>query len=679
MAKIDYAKKYLGDDPEDEAASVPVQVDYATKYLGPDLGDEEHALGISDTAPVDKKPYSFSEHIRAGEERGLQDVRDSLIKGGVWAANKLGATNNGALPLVMNKLDQNKQAYEQQYGNDAWADAGQFMGQTAAALPAMAMGEGAVAATGIPAATDALLGGSALYRGGVFLGGNAARGAAGNALVGANPIEGAEYGAGLAPVQKLITKGGQKLVSKAADLLSSDEDVAGRKVMSALRDDGIDIETARNKLAEMGPHATIADIGGANVKSLADAAANRPGPASENIAKFLNERHSGQSDRILDATTSGLKIGPNVNYNGAIDDLITNRKTAAAPLYDKAFSAGPIYNDRVSEFLKEPIIQQGLNKGLKIQRLESLADGKPFNPSDYAITDFNEAGDPILGKVPNMRLLDAGKRGLDAIIQENTNQFGKVNELGRAVTKLKNAYLKELDGINPDYKSARAAYSEPSQSLDAIESGKNFIKNGDYGNAKELAAMSPDDKNFFRIGVGKAISDMLDNTPENADAAKRLISKPKFQKALRSVFPSNEAYEKFENTIRNEVKFYETKQHIMGNSATARRLAGARDAAEPIVDVHDLMSVAKQNYGHAAMRVGGKLQNRLSMMTPERAEAVGNLTVTRNPERALTELPLPRNPSPLRDFLGSALQKYSIPAETIGINMLQQNNPQQSQ
>lgn len=140
---------------------------------------------------------------------------------------------------------------------------------------------------------------------------------------------------------------------------------------------------------------------------------------------------------------------------------------------DKTGNApGAVWSPRIQQFLEDPDLKPGIARGLQIQRLEALARGKPWNPSEYAIVGTAEDGSPKVGAVPNMRLLDALKKGADAIIADNTDPTtGKVNELGRAMTLVKKAYLKEVDAINPEYGVARAQFGTDTDALNAIKDG----------------------------------------------------------------------------------------------------------------------------------------------------------------------------------------------------------------
>ena len=225
------------------------------------------------------------------------------------------------------------------------------------------------------------------------------------------------------------------------------------------------------------------------------------------------------------------------------------QREVASPLFKEAFSVGPVHSDRLAQFTKDPDVQRGIRNGVRTEQLEALAEGRPFNPAEYGIVGFNDAGEPILGAVPTMRQLAAGKRGLDDILEGYRDKVtGKLvlDERGRAIDAVRRAYLKELRTLNPKYGEALDAWSGPAQSKDALYAGRNVFRPDAEITAKRIAEMSDGDKQFFREGATRAVQDLIDGTPDGADALARLLGKPAMREKLQAAFPSPEAYQAWE-------------------------------------------------------------------------------------------------------------------------------------
>lgn len=433
--------------------------------------------------------------------------------------------------------------------------------------------------------------------------------------------------------------------------------IADNMLTKAIGRDSASPDDVSNKLTSMGPDAMLADAAGENTRSLARAIGNMPGPARDIATESLEERQAGQSDRLTQAATQGLGVDPNATAKTTVDKLISDREVAAAPAYNEAFNAKNVYNDRIGQFLDDPDVKSGIGRGLRIQRLESLANGEKFDPNDYGVTGFNEAGDPIISGTPNMRLLDAAKKGLDAQISDNTDPVtGKVNELGMALTKTKNSYVSELDKSNPAYKDARQSYAGPSQSIDAINSGKDFIKNGGEVNADVIKNLSEQDKPFFRIGVAQKISDVLQNTPDGADAVKRIFGTKAKRVSLKSIFPDEESFNKFEKTVNDEKEYTKTYQAVTKGSRTAplaEDIADTRTGFNKTVETganiagHGLNLLQRNILGNTYY--GGKLLLNKAIegkpLSDEQSVMLANKLFTPNSQRAGNPIPQiqPRN------------------------------------
>lgn len=237
---------------------------------------------------------------------------------------------------------------------------------------------------------------------------------------------------------------------------------------------------------------------------------------------------------------------------------------------------GGVWSPRIQQFLEDPIIKQGIRKGLEVQRLESLAEGKSFNASDYAIQGVDQEGEPIIAKVPNMRLLDASKRGLDEILEgyrDKTSGRLVLDQKGRAIDAVRRSLVGELDRLNPAYQAARASWSGPSQSIDALKMGADTFNRSPEQVAENFGRLSPNDKEFYRLGVADKLREKIAKTGVGGDEAKAIIKNEWTKSQLRPIFDSQEKFDKFIDAAMMEGKMFDTAFRLKGGSHTAERLS----------------------------------------------------------------------------------------------------------
>lgn len=322
---------------------------------------------------------------------------------------------------------------------------------------------------------------------------------------------------------------------------------------------------------------------------------------------------------------------------------------------DGAMNApGAVWNPRIQQFLDDPVFRGGLKKGMEIQRLEALAAGKPFNPSEYAITGIDQAGNPVVGNVPNMRLLDAGKKGLDAIIQGERNSVtGKLSEYGRAVDQVRRSYLGQLDQINPDYAAARAAWSGPSSSMDAVQQGQTMFGRSPSEISHEFSRLSPNDQEFYRLGAADSLKRSIAKTGMGGDEAKRIIGNQDTQDQLRAIFPTQDGYNKFIQTATNENRIFNTKYKAIGGSETGARVA--QDAAPPSPALGHAVQTA-MSAGEGAL--GSAAFSAMRMLGALMSHGVEHPEVN----AAATRLMLNTDPAAQKALLAKILASQSAPA-----------------
>lgn len=365
---------------------------------------------------------------------------------------------------------------------------------------------------------------------------------------GTGALTGGAFGAAFGAGVPALLSGAQTLARTAVDRFSAPATQFGRRLMTALERDGISIDDAINHLRGLGDDAAIADLGG-NVRGLAEATAQMPG-RSMHAAEQLRQRAFGQGERIINGALRVLGVN-------SLDDLIAQRSQAARPLYERALgSRVPVTSARIERLVQNPEVQRGIRQGLTVIRNEADALGVPMRFEDYAITGFNDAGDPVISGVPTLRLLDAAKRGLDDILQSGGDRVrdqatNRLTQYGRSIEQLRSTLVRELDGLTDGtYRAAREAWSGPSDVINALS----------------------------------LITRTVERSRDGADVTGRLFGSPDARNTLRRLFPSDEAFEQFGRIMGNERVFAETNRAIAGNSRTAFRQAAQNDMAGNAVD-----------------------------------------------------------------------------------------------
>jgi hypothetical protein len=264
-----------------------------------------------------------------------------------------------------------------------------------------------------------------------------------------------------------------------------------------------------------------------------------------------------------------------------------------------ANAKGAVWNPRINQFLKDPIAKGGIARGLEIQRLEALAENRPFNPTEYAIVGTDAEGNSIVGKVPNMRLLNAMKKGLDAIILDNQDAMtGRLNEKGRAVNMVRKAFLNEVDAINPEYKTARDFWSGKSKSMESVTWGRTMFSRPPEEISEDLAAMTPGDREFAKLGAADIIRERILKTGFHGDEAKSILKNDWAKRQIRPLFNSEKEFDEFVASVTDERRMKESKTGLVGNSATGERLAEDRQGGDLLNNLSGLHGVAQMAAGN---------------------------------------------------------------------------------
>lgn len=457
-----------------------------------------------------------------------------------------------------------------------------------------------------------------------------------------NAAMGGALGAGLGAGVPVAMAGARTLASPITSNISArinPERFAQSHVARAISESGLtpqQIEQSVTDAAAAGQGVfTVADAMGNAGQRLISTAARGPGAGRTEVVNFLDARQAGQGNRLSQIVDEGLGAGATARQTS--ENLISSARQASEPFYQAALSRKPVWNERIQQFFDDPVTKKGLREGVAVQRLEALAEGKKFDPNDYAITGFNEAGDPILSGVPNMRTINLIKKGWDNILEGYrdpvTNKL-HLDEYGRALDNVRRSFLNEIDAVNPDYAKARELYAGPAQVRDAVNTGARSVGRGRAAdNLRMFEAMGDASQQGYRTGYADKLSEGFERSAEGVNKARGLTSDKRRAELLAlslhqgPVRPGE--LDPLQQRIARENTMFQTRNAATGNSKTAENLAD--DAA---LGVSPSLSIAGNlltgNWRSAARDALSAGQNALSGNTPEVRAALAKILLSRD-------------------------------------------------
>lgn len=381
---------------------------------------------------------------------------------------------------------------------------------------------------------------------------------------------------------------------------------------------------------------TAADaMGNAGQRMLATTA-RAPGQARTDVVNFLNNRQAGQAERVAQITDEALGASGTARQTNA--QLTKAAQAESAPFYEAALARKPVWNERLQQFFDDPVTKGGLREGVAVQRLESLASGKKFDPKDYAITGFNEAGDPIMSGVPNMRTVNLIKKGWDKQLEgyrDSTTGKLMLDEYGRALDNVRRTFLKEVDVVNPDYAKARSLYAGPAQIRDAVNMGAKAPTRGrSADNIDQFNRMSDPTQQGFRKGYADTLAARAEKGAMGENKVRPLTSDKSIAELDRlslhqgPVAPGQ--ISPLQQRLGREDTMFQTRNAAMGNSKTVENAAD--DAAmgmDPTVVASLVTQIGTGNFTGALRTMLGAGQNMMTGNTPAVRQAVADILLTR--------------------------------------------------
>ena len=347
----------------------------------------------------------------------------------------------------------------------------------------------------------------------------------------------------------------------------------------------------------------LADLGGNNLKQLARTAISVPGEPADKAATLLYERNAGAGDRVvLDLAKSGM---PNEGYYNSLDDLIKTRSENAGPLYDEAYrAAGETWSPELARLEKRPSMAAAWN------RAKMLAAEQGRMLPDVFQENAMQGLDNVPGKMPTLEAWDYMKQGLDDMLEkyrDPTTGVLHLDKYGRALNETRKQLLRSLDAAvtqkvgSPVYATARNQWAGPSEAMDALQAGRDVFKSDMEPTAKMIAGMTDTEKQFYRIGVVRAIKDRVDRTKDAGSVLKQFWNSPGWRDKLSATFPDAQSFEQFRTLMDREGNLFRTYSVGTQGSRTASVEAGQKEL-EQLSFLGDIFSGNFRSAAGKAMR-----------------------------------------------------------------------------
>lgn len=434
-------------------------------------------------------------------------------------------------------------------------------------------------------------------------------------------LTGAAIG-GAIPVVAAGVKAATKPVTDAIKGYWRPEAFANQKIAERLAND---LKTPTQAADEMArnPGMNLADVSGDSTKNLLKTAANVPGSAQSKIKARLNIRQMQQGDRILSQVRKTL-ADPD-GFLSAQDDIATEAKTLAAPLFKEAEKTAIPFTKTLEDALDTPAGRRALAKAEQLAANEQ----KPFQ---QMFANIRDDGTKEIRRVPDVRGWEYIRQALDDMIEAQKDPIKKTmtNE-GRILVGLQDRIFKEVRTANSAYDDGLKIWSGAHKLENALDAGRDALKKSPEANRRVLAGMSEAEKQTFRIGIADDIRNRVGDGNFTHNALLKFFSSKDKVENLKASFATDEQFKAFRKAMFAEAQKRNTYNVVTGNSSTAKQLADMADAGGLKDGVDFVQNSATGGVVSATMRWVGSRLKMLGGFTPEVADQVQRKLLTADP------------------------------------------------
>jgi hypothetical protein len=401
--------------------------------------------------------------------------------------------------------------------------------------------------------------------------------------------------------------------------------------------------------------------------NLAEAVAVRSGSNSKKLQEKLLEQKLGSNDRAISQVKKALHPGEFYSdmsrleqemkdmssplYQAAYD--VTKKQTPDGFLYQSTFDPnGAILDPEILSYLKLPQFQKGINAAKELLS----AEGRHVDMSK-----------------PTVEMLDQTKRGLDALIENETDPItGKVTALGRVYANSKNGFLQALDKAVPEYELARGVYAGGAGMREAMRKGYNeFNKLDPEEVAKLYSGLNTAEKHAYKTGVARSLYDDISSSATDSNAAQKIIRSKKNQEKLQQLFDSPEQFNLFKSALERESQLYEQSNNVLKKLNRGR----SSEISDELIDspasgaARSVISALRGRFGDSLTAMATML-SRNDSMTPNKFDELSRMLMSSDPHEVSAVVKLledySNNAAP-RELFDSAIKNGVVSGTSIAI------------
>jgi hypothetical protein len=322
---------------------------------------------------------------------------------------------------------------------------------------------------------------------------------------------------------------------------------ASQMIANAAQGDGADIMAQLRQAKELGVPYSLADTH-PGLRSLGSSSVQFSPNARGIAEKSFGQRSNDQYDRLLNADSG--------------------------PLYDEAKAAPGAQSVNISGLTQTPMGQKAIQQAGSNVRNRLDEYGNPVDHNSIGF-DYNSSGEAQMTKVPSFETLHELKQGLDDIIEGGYDPIARTySSEARSATALKQHLVKEIDGINPAYAQARAAYAGPAEERAAFTKGAYDRPLSLDQSQYEMSKLTPVGQEQYKLGQRADMVNQAGRVRESGNPWNTVYGPTVAQQKIAANYPQGAG--NFDKQYQFERTMADTNNKILGNSLSAERLAQAQ-------------------------------------------------------------------------------------------------------